>query len=820
MDTVRDAARSLRATPVVTLMAILSLVFGIGANTAIFSIVDGLYLRSLPVEDPGQLVMLRAADGRRRFWSNPMWEQIRARESLFDGAFAWGAARLNLAPRGETEVVDGLWVSGRMFDVLGVPAVLGRTIGEGDDRRGGGPDGPVAVISYGFWQRRFNGAADVIGRTLTVERVPFTIVGVTPPRFFGVEAGRTFDVAIPIGTEPLVYGAASSLDGRSSGWLNMMVRLKSSQSAGAGEAALRGVLPQIREATIPPELGQAARDSFLAEGFALVAAATDGFGLRDRYRQPLTTIMVVVALVLLIACANVANLLLARATARRQELSIRVALGASRLRIARQLLTESLMLSAIGSIGGLAVAQWGSRVLMRQFATSAGNVFLPLTIDWRILGFTAAVAIVTAVLFGMAPALRGMRVDSNDALNARGRGSAAETRFGMGNLLVVGQVALSVVLVVAAGLFLRTFATLATRDVGFDRDPVLIATINTLPARLEPAARAELFRRALDAARVMPGAESVALSAVTPVSGNAASTRIEIDGPSLPERDRIVSFHRVSPEWFRTYRTSLLAGRDFNGDDRRDTPQVAIVNETFVRRFLSGRNPIGVRVRQAQSGRPFVEREIVGFVKDAAYRDLREPTPPTLYIPYLQQPEAPQIMSLSVRAASASPGLLARPLAGALTQLHGDVTITVTRLADQVNASLAQERIVAWLSGFFGALALLLAALGLYGVTSYAVNRRRTEIGIRMALGAAPGRVVALVFRRAAVLVGLGMVAGAAASLWAMQFVAALLYGLQPRDPLTLAAAIIVLAAVGAAAAWLPARRASRIDPMCVLRET
>ena len=498
MHDLRDAVRSLRSTPVVSLMAILSLALGIGANTAIFSILDSLFLRTLPVRDPQQLVMLRDAAGRRTFWTNPMWEQIRERERLFDGAFAWAGTRFNLARSGQTEIVDGLWVSGRMFDVLGVPAVLGRTFTEADDRRGGGPDGPVAVISYGFWQRRFDGAADAIGRTLTVERVPFTIIGVTPPQFFGVDVGRTFDVAIPIGTELLIVRRRLQ-----AGWpLERMAQhdgpLEAVPDRAGGEAALRGVLPQIREATMPLELSQREREGFLGEGFALVPAATGGSGLRERYRQPLAAIMVVVALVLLIACANIANLLLARATARRQELSIRVALGASRLRIARQLLAESLLLSATGAILGLAFAQWGSRLLVRQLSTSVNNVFLdavdrladPRVHGGRRDGHRGAVR--------DGPALRGTRVQPNDALKARGRGIAGEARFGLGSLLVVVQVALSLVLVVAAGLFVRTFASLATLDLGFERNAVLIASINPLPARLEPAARFELFRRALE----------------------------------------------------------------------------------------------------------------------------------------------------------------------------------------------------------------------------------------------------------------------------------------------------------------------------------
>ena len=424
-----------------------------------------------------------------------------------------------------------------------------------------------------------------------------------------------------------------------------------------------------------------------------------------------------------------------------------MALGASRLRIARQLLAESLILSATGAILGFAFAQWGSRLLVRQLSTSVNHVFLTLSIDWRILGFTAAVAIATAVLFGMAPALRGTRVQPNDALKARGRGIAGESRFGLGSLLVVGQVALSLVLVVAAGLFVRTFASLATRNLGFEPNPVLIASINTLPARLESAARFELFRRALDTAAAVPGVESAALSAVTPVSGSAASTRIEVpDGPPLPERDRIASFHRVSAGWFCMYGTPMLAGRDFMGADTADSPPVAI--ERNLRAQTARRQESNRRTRPPGAIRPSVRRTRDRGLRQG--RDVPRPArahPPTIYILYGQQ-DVPSIMSLSVHTASASPVLLTRPLAAALTPIHGDVTVTFRPLADQVNASLVQERIVAWLSGFFGALALLLAGLGLYGITAYTVSRRRTEIGIRIALGAAPERVVALVLGR------------------------------------------------------------------------
>jgi predicted permease len=821
MHDLRDAVRSLKSTPVVSIVAVLSLALGIGANSAIFSILDSLLLRSLPVANPQELVLVTVGDGRRGGWTNPIWEQFRERQSSFDGAFAWSSTRFDLARGGRTEFVDGLWATGRLFDVLGVRPLLGRMITEADDRRGGGPYGPVAVISYNFWQRRFGGAADTIGQTLTVERVPFTIIGVAPPTFFGADVGRTFDIAIPLGTEPLVRGKESALDRRSYWWLSIMLRLKDGQTPEAGTAVLRGVLPQIREATLPGDWRQQDKDNYLKEGFALQPAATGESFLRERYRRPLTTIMVVVGLVLLIACANIANLLLARAAARRHELSIRVALGASRWRIARQLLTESLLLSAIGAAIGLALAHACSRLLVRQLSTATSNVFLDLTIDWRILLFTAAVAVATAVLFGTAPALRGTRAQPQDALKEQGRGVAGEGRLGLGNALVVLQVALSLVLIVGAGLFVRTFASLANLDLGFDRQGVLVARLNAQPAQLDPEARPELFRQLLDAAATVPGVSTASLSAVTPVSGSTWNNRIELpDGPSLPERERLTYVNLVSAGWFKTYGTPFIAGRDFNNTDTSGSPPVAIVNEAFAKKFSPGRSPIGARVRlPGGPTRPAVERVIVGHVRDAVYRSLREPVPPTMYTPYTQHPEPPSLMSLSVRAAGGSPVLLSGPLASALTRVRGDVAITFRPLADQVNAALIQERMVAWLSGFFGGLALLLAGLGLYGVTAYAVNRRRTEIGVRLALGAEPGGIVVMVLRRVALLVGFGAVAGAGASLWAAQFVTTLLYGLEPRDRPTLVAAVLVLAAIGALAGWLPARRASRIDPARVLHE-
>ena len=819
MSDLRDAFRGLRASPMVSVVAILSLALGIGANTAVFSILDSLMLRALPVNEPQHLVLIR--QGNNQTWTNPIWEEVRNRQHVFGGALAWSSTRFNLASGGQTQYVDGIWASGRYFEVLGVPAILGRTFSAADDARGGGPDGPVAVISYGFWQQRFSGAADAIGRSLTIERVPFTVIGVTPPGFFGTEVGRSFDVAIPIGADPLIRGKETLLDRRSSWWLTMMLRLKPGQTFESAAAALAGVQPQIREATIPEHYREQDKASYLKEEFTLLPAATGNSRLRRQYQQPLTIIMGVVGLVLLIACANIANLLLARATARRHELSVRLALGASRLRLTRQLLSESLLLSGLGAALGLVFAYWGSRMLVGQLATATNNVFLDLSLDWRVLGFTAAVAVGTAVLFGTAPALRATRVQPNEALKKKGRGVMGDGRFGPGNVLVVVQVALSLVLLVAAGLFVRTFSSLANLDIGFDRRPVLVANVNAQPLQLEPGRRADLFEALRRAAAAVPGVASAAASAVTPVSGSTWTNEVEVEGaPPMSERERGVYVNLISPAWFQTFGTSLIAGRDFTAGDRAGSPNVIIVNEAFARKFTNGANPLGRRVREPGfRGRPAVDREIVGYVKDAVYRSLREPVPPTMYVPIAQSDETPSFMSISVRSASGSPALLTRSLAAALTDVDRNVAITFRPLAEQVGNSLIQERIVAMLSGFFGVLALILAGLGLYGVTAYAVSRRRTEIGIRLALGAAPGGVVGMVLRRVGVLVGLGVLAGTAITLWASQFATTLLYGLQARDPLTLVVAVLVLGTAGVAAGWIPAARAARINPAQVLRD-
>jgi predicted permease len=812
----RDAWRSLCATPVVTLVALLSLGFGIGANTALFSILDSLMLRPLPVADPDRLVLIE-----RGSWTNPIWEQIRARErQLFDGAFAWGPRRFDLSSGGETRYVEGAFASAGLFDVLGVRPVLGRTFIPADDARGGGPEGPVAVISYGFWQRHFGGTPDVVGRSLTLSRAPFTIVGVVPRGFFGPDVGRQADVFIPIGTEPLIRGDASCLDARSCWWLAMMARLGPGQTIEEAAAGLRAVQPQIREATLPDWTNERMRAGYLSDPMTLTPGATGRSGLRGRYREPLTAIMVVVGAVLLIACGNIANLLLARAAARRRELNLRLALGASRLRIARQLLAESLLLAVAGAALGLLLASWTAALLVGQLQTFDDPVYLDLSFNWRVLAFTSAAAIVTAIVFGLAPAGGVARLSPHEALKERGRGVAGDSRFGLRNVLLVAQVACSLALLVTAGLFLRSFVGLTTAPLGFDTGDVLTIGVDVHEARVEPEARAALFERLGEAAAGVPGVERAALSVKTPGGDGGWNATVDAPGDAtLPGRQRLTWVNAVTPGWFDAYGIRVLAGRDVQAGDTAGRPLVMVVNEAFARRYFGAEHPVGRDVKTALDREADAFR-VVGMVSDAVYQTQRDGMPPTVYVPLAQSPFLPSEIQVTTRTALRPSATLTRDVVGALHRIDAGAALTPRLLEDQFADAVTLERLVARLSSFFGALALLLAGLGLYGVTSYSVARRRGEIGVRMALGADPAGVVRLVLGRVAGLVAMGVAAGVIVSLWAAQYVAGLLYGLDPRDPVALVLAVAVLACGAGLAGWLPARRAARLDPVTVLRES
>jgi predicted permease len=500
---------------------------------------------------------------------------------------------------------------------------------------------------------------------------------------------------------------------------------------------------------------------------------------------------------------------------------VRQALGASRARLARQLLAESGVLSIGGGVLGLLLAVWGSRLLAQQLAPSGTSASLALALDWRVFGFTAVVAIGTALLFGTAPALRAAEARPMDAMREQGRGNSSDGRVGLGGGLVVAQVALSLVLVVGAALFLRTFTSLTSMQLGFDRDRVLVARVDASRSAVDSTGRALLYDQLQRAALAVPGVSQAAVSVITPVSGSTWNNLIEVDGmPERPEEDRLTNINILTPGWFATYGTALLAGRDFDARDREGAPLAVIVNEAFVRKHLAGANPVGRIVRQPGYGTtPARTYEIVGLARDAVYGSLRDTLPPTMYLALAQQGRVPSSVSVSVRAAAGAPSGLGRALVSALGAVDPALSFRLRTLESHVEGSLRQERLVAMLSAFFGALALLLAGVGLYGVTAYAVTRRRAELGIRMALGSTPSRILRLVMGRVVMLVAIGVLIGSAATWWLSRFVGGLLFGLTPRDPASFVAGAAILVAVGLVAGWVPARRAAGVDPGGVLRE-
>jgi putative ABC transport system permease protein len=800
------AVRGLRQSRTFTLVAVGTLALGIGANTALFSIFNSLLLRELPVREPARLVILHGGS-----WTYPIWRAVEAQTTaLFDGAFAYANFEADLADAGQRQPIDATYVSGGMFDVLGVQAIRGRLLQPADDRAEA--NARVAVISYRFWQRRYAGADTAIGATLTLDRQPFTVVGVMPPSFAGPDVGRLDDVIIPFAAERLLRGVDSALDGRRHWWVEIMGRLRPGVSLEQANAALATLQPGIRAAAAPVD-----EEGFIEDPLALVSASTGRSPLRSRFETPLRAMQATVALVLLIACASLANLMLARALSRRRELSVRLALGASRWRVTRLLAVETMVVVAAGAALGVLFAKWSSALLVQQLATWRGSVFLDLSLDWRVLAFTAGLAAATAAIAGVVPALSVAGVAPGDAMKDSSRSVTGDRRLSIRGALVVAQIALSLVLIVGAGLFLRTFAALNATPLGFAAGGLTVASVNLPAAVSEPAARRDLIERLDAAMAAAPGVQAAGLSVIAPITGSGWNDQIgAADGaPTAAKRTWV---NAVTPEWFRTMGIRRLSGRDFDPSDRLGAPPVTIVNETFARRFLAGRPPIGQRIR-AGGPRDRTEFEVVGVVSDAVYRSLREGVVPTMYLPLAAQESPGSRITLIVSTSTAVRSTADRLLADTLHGVDPGLTFSVRDFDQFIRGGLTQERLVAMLSGFFGGLALLIAAVGLYGVVAHAVDVRRTEIGVRIALGADRLGILVLVFRRVTVMLALGLAAGLGLSLWASRFVGALLFRLEPRDAGTFAGALTVLIAASVLAAWIPARRASRIDPAQVLRE-
>jgi putative ABC transport system permease protein len=824
LQDLRLALRCLRATPLITAVAVLSLAFGIGANSAVFSLVDGLLLRRLPIAEPSRLVMLSTGPGdEHQQYSNASVDEIRRYATSFDGVCAWALpGKGTLGAGADARVVDRQFVSGDYFSTLGVRPAAGRLITPADDVRDGGPQGLVAVISYAFWQRQYAGAPQIIGSTLTLDRVPLTVIGVTPPAFLGVIVGQTFDIAVPVRAQPSIMRSTPYPD--DGPWLRVMLRLKRGQSLQEATTAIRAAQPAIRIGSAPKGANAAA--TFLKQPFRLDLAGSGVSPLRDQFERPLLVLVAVAVLVLLIACANIANLMLARGAARRHELVVRRALGASRWRLTRQLLVESALLSAAGAAVALAFAAWVAQAIVGHLSTFMMPIALRVSTDWRMLAFTAATMIATTLLFGIVPAVRaGAVVPASVTQSSARQGETGDSRLSVA--LIVVQVAVSLTLTVTAGLLVRSFERLAGAPLGFEPDRAIVVTVSSpsVPA----ADRKAFYQRLVTAVGDVPGVASAGGSMNPPIVGLLIGNFVVSEpGVAAPaDAEPFSQSDQITPGFLAAYGLALQAGRDFDDRDSMTGEPAMIVNEAFVRRFMHTESAVGRAVSltyrmPSQGDYAMGPKTIVGVVGDSVYRSMRDRGRPTIYLP-LSQNDGPILHSnfyIAARASGGSPALLARQVSDAILALKGDLALTVRPVGEQIDAALAQDRLVASLGAFFGALAVVLAALGLYGITAYSVARRRMEIGVRMALGARPADVVRLVLSRVSRVLASGVAVGVVASLWTSTLVASLLYGTEPRDPATLTCAALILGVVGAGAGWLPAWRASRTDPAAVLRDS
>jgi predicted permease len=785
--------------------AVITLAFGIGANTAIFSLMDGLLLRRLPVPQPQDLLLLvlTGPDGRSgETFSYPLAGALDAQKDVFTGVTGFSSNSSFTAGAGASmSRVSGAIVTGGFYETLGLTPALGRLLTRADDV----PGAPVvAVLSDGYWERGFARDPGVVGRTILLNGVAAEIAGVSPRGFTGANVGATADVTIAVAALPRVSPLAAGLLGRGNFWLRALARLRPGISQEAAAARLSAAWPQISGPAIDPKWPNSRQRTVTDAQVGFRPGATGWSYLRDMYVRPLQVLMGIVALVLLIACANVASLMLARGTARRREIAVRLAIGAGRARLVRQLLVESATLSLAGAACGVFLASLAGGAIVNVISTRRGALVLDLAPNWNILAFTAGVAITTAMLFGLAPALQATADGPGPVLKDDRRTGTSRSRLLPS--LVAAQMALSLILLIGAGLFIGTLRNLHTHDPGFTADGVLIAGLEGRPGSL-PAS-------ALERVRAIPGVVSASMSTHTPMSGATWSEPAVPAGQPIPERDTAV-FVGASPDFFATLRIPIIAGREFTDGDTRQSPPVAVVNEAYAQRFLAGRNPIGQRLSAVVRGEQR-ELEIVGLARGVNHASLRRSPPATVYVPYGQLAgDVPT--NVEVRAI----GPLA-PIASALQQalqpLLPTEPVEVQRLTSQVDATLVQERMLATLGTGFGILAVALAAVGIYGLLAYGVARRTREIGIRMALGARPAGVVALILRGARGPLLAGIAVGLPAA-WALsRLFASMLFGLTPSDPLAIGGATLLLILVAYAAAWLPARRAARVDAMVALR--
>ena len=809
----RYALRTIRSSPAFSAAAILSLALGIGANTAIFSLMDALLLRSLPVRDPAALVELMLVEQAHAgdSFSYPPIGALAGLIDVFSGVGGFSAYSYNVTSREGTERVSGAWVTGDFYPALGLEPFAGRLLTPEDDRPGATA---VAVLSYAYWQNHFGGDFRAVGRTIEIENRQVPIIGISPKGFDGANIGSAANLTLALGALPQLFPERARMLDASGQWLRVLARLRPGISMSQAKARLAVAWPQMAALATTPRMNAKRRQVLLASSIDLIPGGTGYSFLRQQFRRPLYVLLAITSLVLLIACANFANLLLARGAARAKEIALRFAIGAGRGRVVRQLLTESVLLSIAGAALGLGFAAAGGRLLLAVFSTGGFDpIALNLRPDTRVLLFTSAVALATGILFGLLPALRATAAGPAAALKG-GSGGGPRSRSRLLPALVVSQVGLSLVLLIGAGLFVRTFQNLLQRDPGFRSEGVLVVDLDARRAGYNDAHLAALYEEILDRFREMPGVISASISVNTPLNGVVWSSPLSINGETTKES---AHFNVVGSRYFETMGTALVAGRDFGIGDREGAPPVAIVNEAFVRKHFPEGRPLGQQLTIASPAAATVQ--IVGVVKSTVASNLREEPPSFVYLPYAQYEDQVTASTYTIRAQ----GSLSRTAALVRDQLRTRFSGTPAQireapLTDQVARTLVKERTLAALGACFGGLALILAAVGLYGLLAYLVARSTREIGIRMALGAQREEVLALVVKGALRLLALGIVLGIPAAWAASQWIGSMLFGLRGTDVATTVIAAILLAATGLAAALLPALRAARVDPLVALR--
>lgn len=806
------AFRLLGRAPAFAAAIIFVMALGIGATTGVFSLIDGLVLRGLPVHEPDRLVYFS-----RPSFSYPIFSEVRARgPHVFSSLAAWEMDRLNIAWGTELEPTEVLMASGEFYALLGIGAVVGRTFGPDDDQIGGGRGGLVAVISHAAWQRRFRGDEAIVGRTIRIEQHTFAIVGVTPPGFFGVAPGLAPEVTIPLTSTR----DTETLRAPTSSWVHLMGRLLDGVTITQANAALRGFWPAVLEATTNPGMPAERRAIYLARATALEPGYAGYSRVRNQFGGPLWLLLALVGLLLTVACASAANLLLARGAARQREMAVRLAIGASRARVVRQMLTESLVWTAIASVAGLMLAFWGAGALVALMTTSQESIVLDLGPSWRILMFSVALALVTAVVCSLIPAFRATGLDPGTSLKETGQiGNAVLRRWSLGKSLVAAQVALTVLLLFGASLFVRSLSRALSQEAGFERERVLVLSTDAEAAGYKGKRLAVFYEQLQQQLGSIPGVQSASLSLYPPISDEdgAWTQSIAVDGAEVtaaPGRSTVY-FNAISPGYFRTIGMQVVRGRDFAGGDNEAAPRVAIVNESLARAFFPGQDALG---RLITVGRNKNRRDlrIVGIVSDAKYQRLQEQPRSIAYLPWMQQPGGNLVAEVRAAGSTAS---MAGSIRREVRALDAVVPMRLETVADRIRDSLVTERVIAVLATGLGAAALALACAGLYGLLAFAVSRQTREIGLRLALGAERATVLRMVLTESLILAVLGIVSGLGASLLLGRVTGHLLFQVSPRDPVSLAAAGGIMLIVACLAGFLPARRAARVDPVVALRQ-